>query len=57
MRRLGPGGTLRLRRDGRGGAGLPEAARGGGFGLAGLSERVTAPGGRIQDRDRTDGPG
>ncbi|MEV5848706.1 sensor histidine kinase [Streptomyces sp. NPDC051985] len=35
--------------DGRGesGLGLPEAARGGGFGLVGLTERVTALGGRL----------
>jgi signal transduction histidine kinase len=41
-----------VRDDGRGGAGLPEAARGGGFGLVGLTERVTALGGRIQARPR-----
>ncbi|WP_107467604.1 sensor histidine kinase [Streptomyces sp. MA5143a] len=46
-----------VRDDGRGGAVLPEAARGGGFGLVGLSERVTALGGRIQARGRADGPG
>jgi signal transduction histidine kinase len=46
-----------VRDDGRGGAVLPEAARGGGFGLVGLTERVTALGGRIQARGRTDGPG
>jgi signal transduction histidine kinase len=46
-----------VRDDGRGGAVLPEAARGGGFGLVGLTERVTALGGRIQACGRTDGPG
>ncbi|WEH13857.1 histidine kinase [Streptomyces sp. VNUA24] len=46
-----------VRDDGRGGARLPEAARGGGFGLVGLTERVTALGGRIQARPREDGPG
>nr|WP_307835158.1 hypothetical protein [Streptomyces adelaidensis] len=46
-----------MRDDGRGGARLPEAARGGGFGLVGLTERVTALGGRIQARPRADGPG
>ncbi|BBC38941.1 Histidine kinase [Streptomyces graminofaciens] len=53
------GGALRVavRDDGRGGARLPEAARGGGFGLVGLNERVTALGGRIQARRRADGPG
>ncbi|MFF6782976.1 histidine kinase [Streptomyces sp. NPDC012510] len=46
-----------VRDDGRGGARLPEAARGGGFGLVGLTERVTALGGRIRARPREDGPG
>ncbi|WP_406200902.1 histidine kinase [Streptomyces europaeiscabiei] len=46
-----------VRDDGRGGARLPEAARGGGFGLVGLTERVTALGGRIEARPREDGPG
>lgn len=46
-----------VRDDGRGGARLPEAARGGGFGLVGLTERVTALGGRILARPREDGPG
>ncbi|MEU1557146.1 histidine kinase [Streptomyces scabiei] len=46
-----------VRDDGRGGVRLPEAARGGGFGLVGLTERVTALGGRIQARPREDGPG
>ncbi|EKX63037.1 histidine kinase [Streptomyces ipomoeae 91-03] len=46
-----------VRDDGRGGARLPEAARGGGFGLVGLTERVIALGGRIQARHRGDGPG
>ncbi|WP_425473632.1 sensor histidine kinase [Streptomyces tailanensis] len=46
-----------VRDDGRGGARLPEAARGGGFGLVGLTERVTQLGGRIQARAREVGPG
>ena len=33
--------------DGRGGTQLPAAARGGGFGLVGLTERVTALGGTL----------
>lgn len=33
--------------DGRGGTQLPDAARGGGFGLVGLKERVTALGGEL----------
>jgi signal transduction histidine kinase len=33
--------------DGRGGTQLPDAARGGGFGLVGLKERVTALGGQL----------
>lgn len=41
-----------VRDDGRGGAPLPEAARGGGFGLVGLTERVTALGGRLEARPR-----
>jgi signal transduction histidine kinase len=46
-----------VRDNGRGGAGLPEAARGGGFGLVGLNERVTALGGRIQARPRENAHG
>lgn len=42
--------------DGRGAARLPEAARGGGFGLIGLTERVTALGGRL-DAGPRDGVG
>jgi signal transduction histidine kinase len=45
------------RDDGRGGPRLPEAARGGGSGLVGLTERVTALGGRIHARPREHGPG
>ncbi|WTJ96712.1 sensor histidine kinase [Streptomyces sp. NBC_01537] len=36
-----------VRDDGRGGSRLPQAARGGGFGLVGLTERVTALGGEL----------
>ncbi|MGW1022944.1 sensor histidine kinase [Streptomyces sp. NPDC002577] len=39
--------TVTVRDDGRGGAGLPHAARGGGFGLVGLTERVAALGGEL----------
>ncbi|MPY57868.1 sensor histidine kinase [Streptomyces spongiae] len=46
-----------VRDDGRGGASLPEAARGGGFGLVGLTERVTALGGRLRARPREEGQG
>lgn len=47
-------GTLRVsvRDDGRGGAQLPHAARGGGFGLVGLTERVTALGGELRGGPR-----
>ncbi|MFD2685832.1 sensor histidine kinase [Streptomyces phyllanthi] len=48
---------ISVRDDGRGGARLPEAARGGGFGLVGLTERVTALQGRIEARPREEGPG
>ncbi len=42
-------GMLRVlvRDDGRGGAQMPHAARGGGFGIVGLTERVTALGGEL----------
>ncbi|KPI08147.1 integral membrane sensor signal transduction histidine kinase [Actinobacteria bacterium OK074] len=46
-----------VRDDDRGTAPLPEAARGGGFGLVGLTERVTALGGHLGARRRTEGPG
>ena len=39
--------------DGRGGTQLPDAARGGGFGLVGLKERVTALGGELHAGPRT----
>lgn len=41
-----------VRDDGRGGARLPQAARGGGFGLVGLTERVTALGGELRTGPR-----
>ncbi len=38
--------------DGRGGTQLPDSARGGGFGLVGLTERVTALGGELHTGPR-----
>lgn len=43
-----------VRDDGRGGIRLPKAARGGGFGLVGLTERVTALGGELRTGPRSD---
>ncbi|WP_246204770.1 sensor histidine kinase [Streptomyces tailanensis] len=43
-----------VRDDGRGGTRLPKAARGGGFGLIGLTERVTALGGEVRTGLRSD---
>jgi signal transduction histidine kinase len=43
-----------VRDDGRGGTRLPQAARGGGFGLVGLTERVTALGGELSTGPRSD---
>ncbi|MGW2516143.1 sensor histidine kinase [Streptomyces sp. NPDC001617] len=43
--------------DGRGGTQLPAAAHGGGFGLVGLGERVTALGGELRAGPRETGPG
>ncbi|WLW53554.1 sensor histidine kinase [Streptomyces sp. YU58] len=40
--------------DGRGGTQLPAAAHGGGFGLVGLTERVTALGGRLHTGPRAE---
>ncbi|MFI1207862.1 sensor histidine kinase [Streptomyces sp. NPDC020802] len=49
-------GTLRVlvRDDGRGGTQMPHAARGGGFGIVGLTERVTALGGALRTGPRPD---
>ncbi|KUL31595.1 sensor histidine kinase [Streptomyces regalis] len=44
--------TVTVRDDGRGGTWLPQAARGGGFGLVGLTERVTALGGELRTGPR-----
>ncbi|WP_180687054.1 sensor histidine kinase [Streptomyces gossypiisoli] len=41
-----------VRDDGRGGTRIPHAARGGGFGLVGLTERVTALGGDLRTGPR-----
>ncbi|WP_405467285.1 sensor histidine kinase [Streptomyces canus] len=46
-----------VRDDGRGGTRLPPAARGGGFGLVGLTERVTALGGELRTGPRSDREG
>ncbi|WP_420918279.1 sensor histidine kinase [Streptomyces caniscabiei] len=48
--------TLRVtvRDNGRGGSPLPYAARGGGFGIVGLTERVTALGGTLHTGPRGD---
>ncbi len=43
-----------VRDDGRGSTRLPKAARGGGFGLVGLTERVTALGGKLRTGSRFD---
>ena len=43
-----------MRDDGRGGTQMPHAARGGGFGIVGLTERVTALGGELRTGPRPD---
>ncbi|WP_443080289.1 sensor histidine kinase [Streptomyces sp. SP18BB07] len=43
-----------VRDNGRGGASMPYAARGGGFGIVGLTERVTALGGTLRTGPRQD---
>ncbi|MFH8659389.1 sensor histidine kinase [Streptomyces afghaniensis] len=43
-----------VRDNGRGGAPMPYAARGGGFGIVGLTERVTALGGELRTGPRED---
>lgn len=43
--------------DGRGGTQISHAARGGGFGLVGLAERVTALGGELRTGPRSTGQG
>jgi signal transduction histidine kinase len=47
LRRRGDRLEVSVADDGRGGTQLPEDARGGGFGLVGLNERVTALGGEL----------
>ncbi|WP_229866303.1 sensor histidine kinase [Streptomyces spinoverrucosus] len=49
--------TVTVRDDGRGGTRIPQAARGGGFGLVGLTERVTALGGELRTGPRPTGQG
>lgn len=49
--------TVTVRDDGRGGTRIPQAARGGGFGLVGLTERVTALGGELRAGPRPTGQG
>jgi signal transduction histidine kinase len=57
----GPANSGRNRRvktcrpGGRGGTQMPHAARGGGFGVVGLTERVSALGGEIHAGPRPDG--
>ncbi|AVV40703.1 two-component sensor histidine kinase [Streptomyces sp. P3] len=48
--------TLRVtvRDNGHGGTPIPHAARGGGFGIVGLTERVTALGGQLRTGPRTE---
>ncbi|WP_435809522.1 hypothetical protein [Streptomyces iakyrus] len=41
--------------DGHGGTRFPEAAHGGGFGIVGLTERVTALGGELHAGPRAGG--
>ncbi|MFC9126420.1 sensor histidine kinase [Streptomyces sp. NPDC057099] len=48
---------VRVEDDGQGGTQLPEAAHGGGFGLVGLTERVTALGGELRAGPRAGGAG
>ncbi|WP_189321926.1 sensor histidine kinase [Streptomyces flaveus] len=48
---------VRVTDDGRGGTQLPAAAHGGGFGLVGLTERVTALGGELHAGPRGGGYG
>lgn len=48
LRRDGDRMTVTVTDDGRGGTRLPDAAHGGGVGLVGLKERVTALGGELR---------
>ncbi|MFJ4283932.1 hypothetical protein [Streptomyces massasporeus] len=50
------GNTVRVmvRDDGRGGSSMQDTARGGGFGIAGPTERVTALGGTLRTGPRED---
>ncbi|MGW0734629.1 sensor histidine kinase [Streptomyces sp. NPDC002851] len=55
LRTVGGGLEIRVADDGTKAAPLGEKARGGGFGLAGLEERVTALGGRLSAGPSTEG--
>ncbi|MFJ9899376.1 sensor histidine kinase [Streptomyces sp. NPDC091280] len=55
LRRAGRRLEVTVTDDGRGGTQLPAAAHGGGFGLVGLTERVTALGGELRAGPRSGG--
>ena len=55
LRRAGRRLEVTVTDDGRGGTQLPAAAHGGGFGLVGLTERVTALGGELRAGPRAGG--
>ncbi|GHE05947.1 sensor histidine kinase [Streptomyces alanosinicus] len=54
LHRAGKGLRVTVVDDGRGGSRLPDAAHGGGFGLVGLTERVTARGGTLHAGPRAE---
>ena len=56
LHRAGDSLEVKVTDDGRGGTQFPASARGGGFGLVGLAERVTALGGTL-DAGPRDGHG
>ncbi|MEU9348642.1 ATP-binding protein, partial [Streptomyces sp. NPDC048278] len=55
LRRTGDSFEVTVSDDGHGQSQLPDAAHGGGFGLVGLTERVTALGGTLDAGPRTAG--